>query len=55
MYNEMQRIMHDDGGTIIPVFANYLAATSKNVVTPEKISGMWAMDGFCAAQRWWFA
>lgn len=55
MYNEMQRIMHDDGGTVIPVFANYLAATSKSVVTPEKISGMWAMDGFCAAQRWWFA
>jgi peptide/nickel transport system substrate-binding protein len=55
MYDEMQRIMWQDDGTIIPVFANYLDATSKKVMTPEKISGMWDMDGFYAAQRWWFA
>jgi peptide/nickel transport system substrate-binding protein len=55
MYNEMQQIMYQDGGTIIPVFANYLDATSSKVATPEKISGMWDMDGFYAAQRWWFA
>lgn len=55
MYSEMQHLVHDDGGTVIPVFISYLHATSDKVMTPEKVSGMWGVDGFYAAQRWWFA
>lgn len=55
LYAEMQQILQDDGSTIIPVFASYLNAVNERVATPEKISGMWDMDGFYAAQRWWFA
>lgn len=54
MYNEMQVILHDDGGLIAPMFASYVTAISKKVVHGE-IASNWALDGERWAERWWFA
>jgi peptide/nickel transport system substrate-binding protein len=55
MYADMQRIVRDEGSTIIPMFANYVMAASDAVETPEEIGSNWTMDGFRAPERWWMA
>ena len=54
MYAEMQELVHDDGGTIVPFFRNRVNAMSARVGTPEQISGNWEADGARSFQRWWF-
>ncbi|MFD0981505.1 ABC transporter substrate-binding protein [Tropicimonas aquimaris] len=55
MYVEMQRLVRDEGSTVIPMFANYVMAHTGAVATPEQIGANWTMDGFRAIERWWFA
>ncbi len=55
MYREMDLLMRDDGGTIIPFFNNFVYASRSNVGTPEKLAPSWESDGARAASRWWFA
>jgi len=55
MYYEMQAIVNQDGGVIIPMFASYVFATSKKVGTPEVMASNWDLDGERWAERWWFA
>ncbi|MGE3149367.1 MAG: ABC transporter substrate-binding protein [Pseudorhodoplanes sp.] len=55
MYYEMQQILWDDGGQIVPVWVNHIAATSLKIAMPAKISGSNEMDGHRCAERWWFA
>ncbi len=55
LYFEMQRIIRDEGATVIPVFANYVMATSDRVMTPDTIGSNTTLDGFRAIERWWFA
>jgi len=55
MYAEMQRIVKNQGGTVIPMFADYVMAHSDRVALPEVVASNWSMDGFRAAERWWFA
>ncbi len=55
MYFEMQQIMRDEGGTIVPFFRNYVYAARSNIGTPEQLSGNWALDGARAMERWWMA
>ena len=53
MYVEMQQLLRDEGGVIIPMFAsNVEAATSK--LKSGKVAGNWEMDGMRVAERWWF-
>ena len=54
MYTEMQLIVRDEGGVVIPVFANFVAAASAKIGTPEEIGGNWPMDGAKNFERWWF-
>ncbi|MGE3149368.1 MAG: ABC transporter substrate-binding protein [Pseudorhodoplanes sp.] len=54
MYHEMQQILWDDGGQIIPIWVNHIAAMTTKVGTPEKISGAFENDGHRCAERWWF-
>jgi len=54
-YVEMQRIIRDEGSTIIPMFSNYVMAAADNVVTPEQIGSNTTLDGIRATERWWFA
>jgi len=54
MYVEMQRIVRDDGGEVIPMFANYVFAMSKKV-EHGKMAANWDLDGLKPLERWWFA
>lgn len=53
MYAEMQQIAHDDDGTIVLVFNNFVNATAKNIGHGDLVK-TWNVDGFKAAERWWF-
>ena len=55
MYFECQRLINDDGGTILPMFANYIMGLSKKVAHDENVAANWELDGEKAAERWWFA
>ena len=55
MYFEMQAILSDDGGAIVPMFANYVFATGPEVVTGDNLSSNWDMDGERWMERWSFA
>lgn len=55
MYYEMQQIVNQEGGAIIPMFANYLFATSDKVGYSSKFATNLDLDGERWAERWWFA
>lgn len=55
MYHEMQRIVNEEGGVIIPMFASYVFATNPSVATPEQFGSNWDMDGERWMERWWQA
>ncbi|WP_306114237.1 MULTISPECIES: ABC transporter substrate-binding protein [unclassified Roseovarius] len=54
MYREMSLIARDDGGTILPMFTNYVYAHQDTVAHPENVGSTWELDGARAYQRWWF-
>jgi len=53
MYAEMQQICKDEGGTIIPMFAQIVEALSEKIAHGP-ISGHMEADGHRNAERWWF-
>ncbi|MDE0202086.1 MAG: ABC transporter substrate-binding protein [Rhodospirillaceae bacterium] len=53
MYEEMQSIVRDDGGVLIPMFANYVMGLSDKIGHGQ-MAANWAMDGFKCVERWWF-
>jgi peptide/nickel transport system substrate-binding protein len=55
MYAEMQMILRDDGGMIVPMFANHVQAVSSRIATPDVIGNLWQMDNARMAERWWRA
>ena len=55
MYAQMQHLVHDEGGLLAPVFANFVSATSDRVGMAEKQSSSWVLDGCKNTERWWFA
>ena len=54
MYVEMQRLVHDDGGAVIPMFMAYTHAVSQRIALPAKIANNWELDGHKNAERWSF-
>ncbi|MDH3473471.1 MAG: ABC transporter substrate-binding protein [Rhodospirillales bacterium] len=54
IYVEMQRIVHEDCGSVIPIFMAYTHAASKKIGLPEQIANNWELDGHKDAERWWF-
>ena len=54
IYVEMQRIVHNDGGTVLPLFLSDVFATTDKVGMPDVIGGNWELDGCKACERWWF-
>ena len=55
MYAETQQLLRDDGGAIIPMFANHIHALSDKVAHSDKVAGNWQLDGNKSTERWWFA
>lgn len=53
MYHEMQAIVRDEGGAVIPMFAAYVFATSDQIGHGE-FANNWDMDGHKCVERWWF-
>ena len=54
MYREMQELARDDGGTVIPMFTNFVYARRKNVMHGENLAASWQIDGARGTSRWWF-
>ncbi|MDE0698631.1 MAG: ABC transporter substrate-binding protein [Boseongicola sp.] len=55
MYFEMQQLVSDEGGIIIPMFAAYVGAYSDTLVKPDQVASNWRNDGHRIGERWWFA
>ena len=55
MYVEMQRLVSDEGGVMVPVFNNYVHAISNTVTHEKEMAANWDKDGQRWAERWWFA
>lgn len=53
-YFELQEIVSKEGSIVIPMFANYVYATSNKIGMPEQPASNWDMDGERWAERWWF-
>ena len=53
LYAEMQQIVHDDSGTIVLAFNNYVTALS-NKIGHGPVAGNNDVDGTKATERWWF-
>ena len=52
MYHDMQVIVKDEGGAVVPLFADYIGAISTKI-GHDDIGKNWDMDGFLAVERWW--
>jgi len=55
MYHEMCLLARDDGGTVLPMFNNWVYARRSNVAHGEKLAANWPLDGARGSHRWWFA
>ena len=55
LYFECQKLIREDGGSIVPMFANYIEGLGEGVMHDEQTAGNWEMDGLKLAERWWFA
>ena len=53
LYAECQKIVRDEGGVIIPMFANHIEVASNKLII-DNPAGNWELDGNRAAERWWF-
>ncbi len=54
MYVDMQRIVRDEGGVIIPMFASDVYAANDKLRFGE-LAGNWELDGGKCTERWWWA
>ncbi|MEM8758728.1 MAG: ABC transporter substrate-binding protein [Pseudomonadota bacterium] len=55
LYSEAQLLIHDDGGSIVPMFANHIMGVSKNIGHSDDVAANWELDGAKAPERWWRA
>lgn len=53
MYREMQSIVRDDGGVVVPMFAADLSAATDRI-QHGPLAANWELDGFRGPERWWF-
>ncbi len=51
-YFEMQEILRDEGGVLIPMFANYVQAVNNRIQSPDVVGNLWQMDNARMAERW---
>ncbi len=54
MYAECQRLISDDGGAVVAMFANHIMGLNKKVGHDEKVAANWENDGNKSHERWWF-
>jgi len=51
-YYEMQEILRDEGGVLVPMFANYVQAVNNRIMSPDTVGNLWQMDNARMAERW---
>ncbi|MDC0012203.1 ABC transporter substrate-binding protein [Octadecabacter sp.] len=51
-YFEMQEILRDEGGVLVPMFANYVQAVNNRISSPDTVGNLWQMDNGRMAERW---
>ncbi len=54
IYFEMQQILNQEGGVVIPMYANWVDAASTMLTNGGEIGNVLAMDNARMAERWWF-
>ena len=55
MYYEMQLILNQDGGALIPFFASYVFAINDGIGHADGFASNWDLDGERWMERWWKA
>jgi len=55
IYVEMQQIVHNDGGLILPLFQSDVMAYNERLHVPEVVGANWELDGAKNSERWWFS
>ena len=55
LYHDMQLLLRDEGGVIVPMYANFIFARSNKVARGEALASNWELDGWKCVERWWFA
>ena len=55
IYVEMQQILHNDGGLLLPLFQSDVMAYHNRLAVPEVVGNNWELDGAKNSERWWFA
>lgn len=55
MYTEMQALCSSEGGTVVPMYANYVDAKSTALAHGPDLGNNFQMDGSRLIERWWFA
>ena len=55
IYVEMQQILHNEGGLLLPLFQSDVMAYHERLHVPEVLGANWELDGAKNAERWWFA
>lgn len=55
MYGEMQMLCSKEGGTVIPMYANYVDAHSTKLTNSGTVGNVFQMDSSRLMERWWFA
>lgn len=55
MYHEMQALMSSEGGTVIPMYANWVFAVSNKLENGGKVGNIFSMDSDRMIERWWFS
>lgn len=53
MYYECQRLINEDGGAMVPMFANYIMGIGPGVTHGENVASNLENDGNRATERWW--
>jgi len=54
-YSEAQQLLHDDGGAIVAMWANFILAHNKTLAHGPEVAANWENDGNKISERWWFA
>lgn len=54
-YWEAQKLLQDDGGAIVGMWASFIHAHSKELAHDENVAANLQSDGAKFAERWWFA
>ena len=54
-YVEMQQILHNDGGLILPLFLSDVMAYTDKLNVPEVVGANWELDGAKSGERWSFS